>query len=47
MSIAHSVVVDKHHGKIWADNLYPGALLVMHLPIKQAAKAEEPSDSGN
>ncbi|MCP3997519.1 MAG: GAF domain-containing protein [bacterium] len=47
LSIAHSVIVDKHHGKIWADNLYPGALLVMHLPIKHAAKAEEPSDSGD
>ncbi len=35
LSIAHSVVVDKHNGEIWADNLYPGTMIVMHLPVKQ------------
>lgn len=41
LSIAHSVVVDKHHGKIWADNLHPGAMMVIHLPVKQPEKTEE------
>ncbi len=32
LSIAHSVIVDKHKGEIWADNLHPGAVFVIHLP---------------
>jgi signal transduction histidine kinase len=38
LSIAHSVIVDKHHGDIWADNTYPGAVFVMHLPASQKSK---------
>ena len=41
LSIAHSVVVDKHHGEIWADNLYPGAMMVIHLPVTQPEKKED------
>ena len=41
LSIAHSVVVDKHHGEIWAENLCPGAMMVIHLPVKQPEKTKE------
>ena len=40
LSIAQSVIVDKHNGQIWADNLYPGALMVMHIPVKQPKSGE-------
>jgi signal transduction histidine kinase len=40
LSIAQSVIVDKHNGQIWADNLHPGALMVIHLPVKQPKKDE-------
>ncbi len=43
LSIAHSVVVDKHNGQVWADNLYPGAMMVMHLPVEQRKKGDAPA----
>ncbi|MDJ0952199.1 MAG: ATP-binding protein [Acidimicrobiia bacterium] len=41
LSIAHSMVVDKHNGQIWAENRYPGAMIVMHLPVKQPGKTAD------
>jgi signal transduction histidine kinase len=41
LSIAHSVVVDKHKGAIWADNTHPGAVFVMHLPTTDKTKKAE------
>ncbi|MDJ0662956.1 MAG: GAF domain-containing protein [Acidimicrobiia bacterium] len=41
LSIAHSVVVDKHNGKIWADNLHPGAVMIIQIPVVQPKKAEK------
>lgn len=34
LSIAHSVVVDKHGGEIWAEDGDPGAVFVIRLPIE-------------
>jgi signal transduction histidine kinase len=34
LSIAHSVVVDKHQGQIWVENGDPGAVFVITLPIE-------------
>ena len=45
LSIAQSVIVDKHNGQIWADNLHPGALMVMHIPVKQPKKAESADEN--
>jgi signal transduction histidine kinase len=33
LSIARSVVVDKHHGEIWVEDNNPGAIFVMRLPV--------------
>ncbi len=33
LSIAHSVVVDKHQGEIWVEDGDPGAVFVIRLPI--------------
>jgi len=39
LSIAHSVIVDRHNGQIWAENLDPGALMVVRIPVAQPSKA--------
>jgi signal transduction histidine kinase/PAS domain-containing protein len=39
LSIAQSVIVDKHNGRIWAENLDPGALMVIQIPVSQPKKA--------
>jgi signal transduction histidine kinase len=33
LSIAHSVVVDRHHGRIWLEDGDPGAVFVIQLPL--------------
>lgn len=33
LSIAHSVIVDKHNGEIWVEDAKPGAEFVMRLPV--------------
>jgi signal transduction histidine kinase len=40
LSIAQSVIVDKHNGQIWAENLDPGALMVIQIPVSQPKKAD-------
>ncbi len=41
LSIAHSVIVDKHHGRIWAENTDPGATFVLHLPSEETTKKSD------
>lgn len=38
LSIARSVVVDKHQGEIWYEDANPGAVFVIHLPISNTDK---------
>ncbi len=43
LSIAHSVVVDKHQGEIWVENTNPGASFVIQLPIEDPQRAKSAS----
>jgi signal transduction histidine kinase len=44
LSIARSVVVDKHQGEIWVENANPGAVFVIRLPVKDPKKAKSPTN---
>jgi signal transduction histidine kinase len=44
LSIAHSVVVDKHQGEIWVENADPGAVFVIRLPVEDPKKKSSSSD---
>jgi signal transduction histidine kinase len=43
LSIARSVVVDKHHGEMWVEENDPGAVFVMRLPV-HTPKASDSDD---
>lgn len=45
LSIARSVVVDKHQGEIWVEDANPGAVFVIRLPIKSPKNAQSGSDN--
>jgi signal transduction histidine kinase len=41
LSIARSVVVDKHQGEIWVENADPGAVFVIRLPVKDPKRTKK------
>ena len=45
LSIARSVVVDKHQGEIWIEDADPGAVFVIRLPVNTPSQGEP--DSGD
>lgn len=44
LSIARSVVVDKHQGEIWIENGNPGAVFVIRLPISAPRRSDAATD---